>query len=86
MVGGDRLSGQVVRVPGYKSRGPGPIPGVTRFCWEVAGLERSPLSLVSASEGLLGGNSGSGLENRDYDRKDPPRWPRDTRSIRKSWH
>jgi hypothetical protein len=27
----DRLSGQVVRVPGYRSRGPGSIPGATRF-------------------------------------------------------
>jgi hypothetical protein len=27
----DRLCGLVVRVPGYKSRGPGSIPGTTRF-------------------------------------------------------
>jgi hypothetical protein len=27
----DRLCGLVVRVPGYKSRGPGLIPGATRF-------------------------------------------------------
>jgi hypothetical protein len=27
----DRLCGRVVRVPGYRSRGPGPIPGDTRF-------------------------------------------------------
>jgi hypothetical protein len=27
----NRLCGLVVRVPGYKSRGPGPIPGATRF-------------------------------------------------------
>jgi hypothetical protein len=34
------------------------------------GLERGPLSLVSTTEELLGRNcSGSGLENRDYDRR-----------------
>jgi hypothetical protein len=27
----DRLCGLVVSVPGYKSRGPGSIPGATRF-------------------------------------------------------
>jgi hypothetical protein len=27
----DRLCALVVRVPGYKSRGPGSIPGTTRF-------------------------------------------------------
>jgi hypothetical protein len=27
----DRLCGLVVRVPGYSSRGPGSIPGTTRF-------------------------------------------------------
>jgi hypothetical protein len=28
---GDRLCGLVVRVPGYRSRGPGSIPGTTIF-------------------------------------------------------
>jgi hypothetical protein len=27
----DRLCGPMVRVPGYRSRGPGSIPGATRF-------------------------------------------------------
>jgi hypothetical protein len=27
----DRLCGLVIRVPGYRSRGPGSIPGATRF-------------------------------------------------------
>jgi hypothetical protein len=41
---------------------------------EVVGLERGPLSLVSRIEELLGGKSrGSGLENREYGRGDPPR-------------
>jgi hypothetical protein len=43
------------------------------------GLERGPLSLVSITEELLGRNSsGSGLENRQYGREDPLRWPCDT--------
>jgi hypothetical protein len=28
---GDRLCGLVVKVTGYRFRGPGPIPGATRF-------------------------------------------------------
>jgi hypothetical protein len=47
--------------------------------WEVVGLERGPLSLVSTIEELLERkSSGSGLENRDYGRRDLTRWPRDT--------
>jgi hypothetical protein len=38
------------------------------------GLERGPLSLVSTAEELLGRkSSGSGLEIRDYGRRDPSR-------------
>jgi hypothetical protein len=55
--------------------------------WEVVGLERGPLSVVSTIEELLGRNSsGSGLENREYNRGDPFRWPRDSLSIRNRWH
>jgi hypothetical protein len=51
----------VVRVLGYRSGGPGSIPGTTRFPEErkkkkgkqVVGLERGPLSLVSTIEELL---------------------------------
>jgi hypothetical protein len=55
----------VVRVLGYRSEGPGSIPGTTRFSEgekkkekkkkrkTVVGLERSPLSLVSTTEELL---------------------------------
>jgi hypothetical protein len=47
--------------------------------WEVEGLERGPLSLVSTIEELLGRkSSGSGLESWNHDRRDPPRWTRDT--------
>jgi hypothetical protein len=70
----DRLCGLVVRVPGYKSIGPGLIPGATRFFWEVVGLERDPLSLVSAIEELLERKSiGFGLESRECDCRDPSR-------------
>jgi hypothetical protein len=42
-------------------------------------LERGPLSLVSTTDELFGRKcSGSGLQNREYGRKDPSRWPRDT--------
>jgi hypothetical protein len=41
---------------------------------KVVGLERSPLSLVSTIEELLGRkSSGSGLESREYGRRDPSR-------------
>jgi hypothetical protein len=47
----DRLCGLVVRVLGYRSGGPGWIPGTTKK--KVVGLERGPLSLVSTTEELL---------------------------------
>jgi hypothetical protein len=47
----DRLCGLVVRVLGYRSRGPGSIPGSTKK--NVVGLELGPLSLVSTTEELL---------------------------------
>jgi hypothetical protein len=55
----DRLCGLVVRVLGYRSGGPGSIPGTTRFSRKkkdkktVVGLERGPLSLASTTEELL---------------------------------
>jgi hypothetical protein len=48
----DRPCGLVVRVLGYRSEGPGSIPGTTRIK-KVMGLERGPLSLVSTTEELL---------------------------------
>jgi hypothetical protein len=47
----DRLGGLLVRVLGYRSGGPGSIPGTTKK--NVVGLERGPLSLVSTTEELL---------------------------------
>jgi hypothetical protein len=68
----------MVRVPGYRSRGPSYSRHYHIFR-EVVGLERGPLSLVSTTEELLGRKSGgSCLENRDYARGNPPRWPRGT--------
>jgi hypothetical protein len=42
----------VVRVLGYRSGGPGSIPGTTRKK-KVVGLERGLLSLVTTTEELL---------------------------------
>jgi hypothetical protein len=47
----DRLCGLVVRVLGYRSGGPGSIPGTTKK--KVVGLERGTLSPVSTTEELL---------------------------------
>jgi hypothetical protein len=47
----DRLCGLVIRVLGYRSGGPGSIPGTTKK--KIVGLERGPLSLVSTTEELL---------------------------------
>jgi hypothetical protein len=50
-----------------------------RIFWEVLGLKRGPLSLVSITEELLGRKySGPGLENREYCRRDSSCWSRDT--------
>jgi hypothetical protein len=74
----DRLCGLVVRVPHYKSRGSVFDYRVYQIFWEVVGLERGPLSLVSTIEVLLERKHiVSGLENREHGRRDPSRWPRD---------
>jgi hypothetical protein len=52
MIDIDRLCGLVVRVLGYRSGGPGSIPGTTRRK-NVVGLERGALNLVSTTEELL---------------------------------
>jgi hypothetical protein len=44
------LCGLVVQVPGYKSRGPGFDSRNYKIFWEVAVLERGPLSLVKIME------------------------------------
>jgi hypothetical protein len=56
----------VVRVPVYRTRGPGFDSRHYQIFGEVMGLERDLLSLVSITEELLEKrSSGFGLENRD---------------------
>jgi hypothetical protein len=45
-----RLFYLVVRIPGYRSRGPGSIFGDTVFLWDEVGRELGPLNLVSRNE------------------------------------
>jgi hypothetical protein len=57
-------------MPGFDSRR-------YQIFWEVVGLVRRPLSLVSTTEETFERNSsGSGLEKRDYGRRDPSLWLR----------
>jgi hypothetical protein len=61
------------------SRGSGLGSRRYQIFWEVVGLERGPLNLMSTIEELLGRISrGSGLEIREYSRRDSSRWPRGT--------
>jgi hypothetical protein len=61
-----------VRVPGYRSGGP--EFDSRHYKKKVVSLERGPLRIVSTTEELLGrNNSGSGLESREYDRRDSSR-------------
>jgi hypothetical protein len=60
----------VVRVPGYRSGGRGFEPLALQGK-EVEGLKRGPLSLVGApAELLVRKISDSGLESREYGRRD----------------
>jgi hypothetical protein len=71
------IFGLVVRVPDYRSRDPVFDSRLHQILWEVVGLERGAVNLVSTSEELLGRKStGSGLEIREYGLRDPSRWPR----------
>jgi hypothetical protein len=82
----DRLCGLVIRVSGYRSRGPGFESRRHHIFWEVVGLERGPLSLVSTMESYLEEivaapvykteNTALGIRCADHV----------TPSIRKSWH
>jgi hypothetical protein len=60
-----RLCGVVVRVPGYRFRGPGFDSWRYQIFLKVVGLERDPLSLMMIIEELFQGSSSSGLENRN---------------------
>jgi hypothetical protein len=61
----------VVRVPGYRS---GRFDSRALQEKKIVDLERGSLSLVSTTEDLLGRNSSdSGLESREYGRRDSSR-------------
>jgi hypothetical protein len=61
----DCLCSLVVRVPGYRRRGPWFDSRCYQIFWEVVGLEQGPPSLVSIAEDLHEReSSGSSLENR----------------------
>jgi hypothetical protein len=60
------------------------VPGYYQIFGEVVGLERDPLNLVSTTEDLLGRkSSGSGLEIREYGRRDPSCLPRSNLYLQK---
>jgi hypothetical protein len=64
----------VVRVPGYRSRGLGLIPGATRFFekfWIWNGIHST--SSVQLRIYLKEKVAAQRLENRDYGHRDPPR-------------
>jgi hypothetical protein len=68
----------VLRIPGDRSRGPGFDSRCYQTFWHLVSLEWGPLRIVSAVEELLERSSCSSLENREYGRRDPSRWPRGT--------
>jgi hypothetical protein len=75
----DRLCGLVVRVPGYRFRGP--VFDFRRYqiFWEVVVLERGPLSLLMIIEELLESKVGAPVyKTKINGRGDLLRWPRDT--------
>jgi hypothetical protein len=64
----DRLCGLMVRVPGYRSRGPGSIPALPDFL-RSSGSGTGSTQPREYNEELLGRqSSGSGLESQDYGR------------------
>jgi hypothetical protein len=66
----DCLCGLVIRVPGYRFRGPQFNSQHYQIFWEVMGLEQGPLNLVSTIGELLERkSSGSHLENWEYVRR-----------------
>jgi hypothetical protein len=70
----EHKTGLVVRVPGHRFRDPGFDCRHYQTFWELVGLERGPLSLVSTIEELLRRKcSGSGLESLEYGHGDPLR-------------
>jgi hypothetical protein len=82
----DHLCDLVVRVSGYRSRGPGFDTRRFQIFWEAVGLERCPLSLVRKTEELLGRNSSGSGQKSETNNRGFPCADHVTLSIRKSWH
>jgi hypothetical protein len=69
---------------GYRSRGPRFHSRHYQIFWEVVGLERGPLSLMSITEELLEWkSSSSGSRKQINGHGDLLRWPRDTLYLQK---
>jgi hypothetical protein len=75
--GCDRLCGLVVWVLGYRSGGPGPIPSTTRKKSSGSGAGSTQPREYNW-RATWWKSWGSCLENREYGRRDPSRWPRGT--------
>jgi hypothetical protein len=73
----------VVRVLGYRSRGPGSIPCTTRQ--KVVGLERGPLRLVSTTEELLDREVAAPVQKTENPALEILHADHVAPSIRKSW-
>jgi hypothetical protein len=74
VVHSDRLCGLVVRVPGYRSRGPGFDSRCYQIFLEVVGLERGPLSLVRELRSYVNGKVADRVLKTDINgRRDPLR-------------
>jgi hypothetical protein len=78
----DHLCSLVVRVPGYRSRGPVSIPDATK----VVGLERVPLSLVSTIESYLEEKIAAPVEKAENTTVGISRADYVAPTIRKIWH
>jgi hypothetical protein len=75
----DYLCGLVVRVPVYRSRGPGFDSRRYQILWEVVDLERGLLSLVKIIEELPERKVAAPVQKTEINgRGDSLRWPRDT--------
>jgi hypothetical protein len=75
----DRLCGLVVRVPGYRSRGPRFDTRRYQIFWEVVGLKRGPLSLLRIIQELLVRKVAAPVYKTEINnRGDSLRWPRET--------
>jgi hypothetical protein len=80
----NRLCALLIRVNGYRPRGPKFDSWHYQIFWEVLGLEWGSLNLVSTTEELLRRNtSGSSLEIWEYGCEDPLRWPHNTLCLQK---